>query len=44
MIINVKDLVKRYGDLVAVDHLSFFVKEGEVFGLLGPNGRHDNGH
>ncbi len=38
MVINVKNLVKRYDDLVALDHLSFSVKEGEVFGLLGPNG------
>lgn len=38
MIVSVKNLVKRYGDLVALDHLSFEVKEGEVFGLLGPNG------
>ena len=38
MIIKVNNLVKRYGDLLAVDHLSFSVKEGEIFGLLGPNG------
>lgn len=38
MIIKVKNLVKRYGDLVALDHLSLSVNEGEVFGLLGPNG------
>lgn len=38
MVINVKNLVKRYGDLVALDHLSLNVEEGEVFGLLGPNG------
>jgi ABC-2 type transport system ATP-binding protein len=38
MIIQVQDLVKRYGDVVAVDHLSFQVERGELFGLLGPNG------
>jgi ABC-2 type transport system ATP-binding protein len=38
MIIQVEDLVKRYGDFVAVDQLSFKVKQGEIFGLLGPNG------
>ena len=38
MIIQIHDLVKRYGDVVAVDHLSFEVKQGEIFGLLGPNG------
>ena len=31
-------LVKRYGDVVAVDHLSLSVRRGECFGLLGPNG------
>jgi ABC-2 type transport system ATP-binding protein len=38
MIIQVQDLTKRYGDVVAVDHLSFDVEQGEIFGLLGPNG------
>jgi ABC-2 type transport system ATP-binding protein len=38
MVIKVKNLVKRYGDLVALDHLSLSVEEGEIFGLLGPNG------
>ncbi|WP_434796298.1 ATP-binding cassette domain-containing protein [Terrisporobacter vanillatitrophus] len=38
MVINVKNLVKRYDDLLALDHLNLEVKEGEVFGLLGPNG------
>jgi ABC-2 type transport system ATP-binding protein len=37
-IIVVSDLRKRYGDLVAVDGVSFEVAEGEVFGILGPNG------
>jgi ABC-2 type transport system ATP-binding protein len=38
MIIQVCDLAKRYGDVVAVDRLSFEVAQGEIFGLLGPNG------
>ena len=38
MVVKVKNLVKRYGDLVALDHLSLSVNEGEIFGLLGPNG------
>jgi ABC-2 type transport system ATP-binding protein len=36
--IETKDLTKRYGNTTVVDHLSFHVKENEVFGLLGPNG------
>ncbi len=31
-------LTKRFGDLLAVDHISFQVNEGEIFGFLGPNG------
>jgi ABC-2 type transport system ATP-binding protein len=37
-ILQVENLVKRYGDLQAVRGVSFSVEEGEVFGLLGPNG------
>jgi ABC-2 type transport system ATP-binding protein len=37
-IIEVENLVKRFGKLVAVDHISFSVAAGEIFGLLGPNG------
>ena len=36
--IDVSGLVKRYGDVVAVDGLTFAVQKGEVFGMLGPNG------
>ncbi len=36
--IEVKNLVKRYGDHTAVDHLSFTVNKGQVLGFLGPNG------
>ncbi|WP_455465049.1 ABC transporter ATP-binding protein [Candidatus Hodarchaeum mangrovi] len=36
--IKVTNLVKKFGDLLAVDDLSFEVKSGELFGLLGPNG------
>ncbi|WP_024851914.1 ATP-binding cassette domain-containing protein [Hydrogenovibrio kuenenii] len=36
--IEVKDLVCKFGDFVAVDHLTFKVKRGEIFGLLGANG------
>ncbi len=38
MVVQTKNLVKRYGDLIALDHLSLNVREGEIFGLLGPNG------
>ena len=37
-ILSVEGLVKRYGDLTAVDHVSFDVRPGEIYGLLGPNG------
>lgn len=37
-IIEVKNLEKKFGDLTAVDHISFQVAEGEIFAFLGPNG------
>lgn len=36
--IHIENLVKRYGSLVALNHLNLDIKEGEIFGLLGPNG------
>jgi ABC-2 type transport system ATP-binding protein len=38
IIVKVDNLTKRYGDLVAVNGISFSIKKGEIFGLLGPNG------
>jgi ABC-2 type transport system ATP-binding protein len=38
MVIEVNNLKKSYGSLVALDHLSLNIEQGEVFGLLGPNG------
>lgn len=37
-VIEIKGLYKKFGDLTAVDHISFSVKEGEIFGMVGPNG------
>jgi len=36
--IEALNLTKKYGDLLAVDHINFKVKKGEIFGFLGPNG------
>lgn len=36
--IEIKNIRKRFGDIVAVDDVSFIAKSGEIFGLLGPNG------
>ncbi len=36
--LEIRDLVKKFGDFVAVDHVSFKVTKGEIFGFLGPNG------
>ncbi len=38
MIVEIKDVVKRYGDRVAVDNMTMNVRDGEILGLLGPNG------
>jgi len=38
IVIEVKNLTKKFNGLTAVDHISFEVKKGELFGLLGPNG------
>ena len=36
--IEISNLVKKYGDHIAVDHLSLTVEPGKIYGLLGPNG------
>jgi ABC-2 type transport system ATP-binding protein len=36
--VTVRNLVKRYGSLLAVDNVSFSIQEGEIFGIIGPNG------
>lgn len=36
--VEVQGITKRFGDLTAVDQISFTAKEGEIFGLIGPNG------
>ncbi len=38
MMIEIENLVKRYGNTLALDHFDLNVKEGEIYGLLGPNG------
>ena len=37
-VVKIENLVKRYGSLVAVDHMNLSIEKGEIFGLLGPNG------
>lgn len=37
-VVKIENLVKRYKELIALDHFNLEIKEGEVFGLLGPNG------
>jgi len=38
LVVNIQNLVKRYQDLLAVDHFHLAIQEGEILGLLGPNG------
>jgi len=38
MILQLREIVKAFGGLVAVDHVSLQVEEGEIFGIIGPNG------
>jgi ABC-2 type transport system ATP-binding protein len=38
IVVEVRDLVRRFGNFTAVDHVSFEVRRGEIFGVLGPNG------
>jgi ABC-2 type transport system ATP-binding protein len=38
VVVEVRDLVRRFGTFTAVDHVTFEVRRGEIFGLLGPNG------
>ena len=37
-VVKIENLVKRYKELIALDHLNIEIKEGEIYGLLGPNG------
>jgi len=37
-VLSVQELTRKFGDFVAVDHVSFEVNEGEIVGYLGPNG------
>ncbi|WP_068784917.1 ABC transporter ATP-binding protein [Paenibacillus phocaensis] len=37
-VLEIRDLTKKFGDFIAVDHMSLSVKEGEIFGFLGSNG------
>ena len=38
LVLRTENLVKKYGKRTVVDHVSFDVKQGEIVGLLGPNG------
>ena len=36
--VEIKRIVKRYGEILAVDNVDLSIRSGEIFGLLGPNG------
>src|SRR5574344_1120374 len=36
--IKIENITKKYGDKIAVDHLSLEIRDGEIFGFIGPNG------
>ena len=42
-VVKIENLVKRYKELIAVDHINLDIREGEIFGLLGPNGFRESG-
>ena len=37
-VVEIENLVKRYKEVLALDHLNLKIEQGEIFGLLGPNG------
>ena len=42
--LEMKELVKRYGNFTAVDHLSLTVPDGSIYGFVGPNGAGKDHH
>lgn len=43
-VVKIENLVKRYKELIALDHFNLEIQKGEIFGLLGPNVRQNNHH
>lgn len=44
MLITLKDVVKKFDNYVALNHLNMNVKEGSIYGLVGPNGSRKNNY